>query len=79
MEYVVHLALFRCLLCPVLPSIWNKTWMLSCRAHLSVEMCIGTDVSGGSANYHPACNEDAFPKKSMTSKKKSLLLHLCPC
>lgn len=55
----------------------DKTGMMTCRAHLSVE--IDMDVSGGLATYHPACNEDTFPKKVSEQQKKSLLLHLSPC
>jgi len=66
-------------LCPILPLIWDKTGLLSCRAHLNVEICAGMDVSGGSATHHPACNEHTFPEKPENVKKPPLLLHLCPC
>lgn len=59
MKYVIYMGLFRCFM---LPLIWDKTGMLSCRAHLSGEMCVSVDVSGGFATQHPACNEHTFPK-----------------
>lgn len=39
--------------------------MLSCRTHLSMEMCVGMDVSGGSATHHG----HTFPEKPENSQK----------
>lgn len=71
-EICCSLGAFQVLLCPMLPLIWDKTGMLSCRAHLSVEMWVGMDISGGSATHRPACNEHIYPKKPANSKKKKI-------
>lgn len=53
-----------------LPLIWDKNCgVLSCRTHLSMKMCVGVDVSGGSVIIQGQTFPEK-PKNRHTKKKK---------